>query len=442
MSIDFQKVWNYYSREPVQRAIVEIAKNREVVSVFKDGRFGRRPDVIQYPQDVLQAVAEGTVSFHGSVERWNQPMKLDVGLTKLDLDQMRTGWDVFIDVDVKDFEIAKITTKQIIEAFKDHGVKNYSCKFTGGSSFHIGIPFEALPEKINMQPTSIQYPEILQKVVEYVKWYVNDQLKEEMSLVATPAEISKRIGKSVDEITGTEGIEPFKIVTMDIFSSRHLFRLPYSLHESSLLVSLPLKPESIERFEKEHALPEKIRIEEKFLIPKSAAHDAEGLIVEAMDWATKNIVEVKEELPRPARQIRMSMIPEEYFPPCVHNIFKGLADGRKRSIFILINFLRNMGWDLEKLENKMMEWNEKNYPSIRANYLRTQLRWHLRQQRNLLPPNCDNEQFYANIGVCTPDKYCKSGTDKITIKNPVNYPFRKMKKPLKDLKKNKFKHKV
>jgi hypothetical protein len=63
------------------------------------------------------------------------------------------------------------------------------------------------------------------------------------------------------------------------------------------------------------------------------------------------------------------------------------------------------------------------------------LRWHLRQQRNLLPPNCDNEQFYANIGVCTPDKYCKSGTDKITIKNPVNYPFRKMKKPLKDLKK-------
>lgn len=364
-------------------------------------------------------------------------MKLGVGLTKLDLDQMRIGWDVFVDVDVKDFEIAKITTKQIIEAFKDHGVKNYSCKFTGGSSFHIGIPFEALPEKINMQLTSAQYPNILQKVVEYIKSYVSDQLREEMNSISTPAEIARRIGKTAEEITGKEGIDPFKIVTMDIFSSRHLFRLPYSLHESSLLVSLPLKPESIGRFEKEHALPEKIRIEEKFLIPKSAVHDAEGLIVEAMDWATKNMAEVKEELPRPARQVKVSMIQEEYFPPCINNIFKGLADGRKRSIFILINFLRNMGWDLEKLESKIMEWNEKNYPSIRANYLRTQLRWHLRQERNLLPPNCDNEQFYASIGVCTPDKYCKGGTDKITLKNPVNYPFRKMKKPLKDLKKSK-----
>jgi hypothetical protein len=435
MAIDFQKIWNYYSRESVQKAIVEVAKNREVVSVFKDGRFGRRPDVIQYPQDILQAVAEGTVAFHGSVERWNQPMKLDVGLTKLDLDAIRSGWDVFIDVDVKDFEIAKATTKQIIEAFKDHGVKNYSCKFTGGQSFHIGIPFEALPEKINLQPTAAQYPDILQKVIEYIKWYTNEQLKEELISIGIPADISKRIGKPLDEIIGADGIEPFKIVTMDVFSSRHLFRLPYSLHESSLLVSLPIKPENIERFEKEHALPEKVKIEEKFLIPKAAEHDAEALIVEAMDWASKHKAEIKEELPRPAKEIRMKMIPEEYFPPCVHNIFKGLADGRKRSIFILINFLRNMGWDLEKLENRMMEWNEKNYPPVRNNYLRTQLRWHLRQERNLLPPNCDNQQFYGNIGVCTPDKYCKGGADRITIKNPVNYPFRKMKKPLKKIKK-------
>ena len=434
MAINFQKIWNYYSREPVQKALVEIAKNREVVSVFKDGRFGRRPDVIQYPQDILQAVAEGTVAFHGSVERWNQPMKLDVGLTKLDLNQIRSGWDIFIDVDVDDFEIAKITTKQIIEAFKDHGVKNYSCKFTGGSSFHIGIPFESLPEKINLQPTSVQYPEMLQKVIEYIKSYVNEQLKEAITSAATPAEISKRIGKPLEEITGAEGIEPFKIVTMDIFSSRHLFRLPYSLHESSLLVSLPIKAESIGRFEKEHALPEKVRIEEKFLIPRVDMHDAEGLVVEAMDWASKHQLEVKEGLPRPAMQVKMKMMQEEYFPPCVHNIFKGLADGRKRSIFILINFLRNMGWDLERMESRLAEWNEKNYPPIRANYLRTQLRWHLRQERNLLPPNCDNEQFYGNMGVCTPDKCCKSGGDKITLKNPVNYPFRKMKRPLKKIK--------
>src|SRR3989338_5199765 len=178
--IDFQRVWNYYSRESILRAIVEVAKNREVVSVFRDGRFGKRPDVLQYPQDIIHAVAEGTVSFHGSVERWNQPMQLDVGLTKQNLDQMRSGWDIFIDPDVDDFEIAKVTAKQIIEAFRDHEITSVSVKFTGGDSFHIGVPFESLPEKINLNPTSAQYPEILQKVIQYLKWYMKDQLREEI----------------------------------------------------------------------------------------------------------------------------------------------------------------------------------------------------------------------------------------------------------------------
>jgi DNA primase large subunit len=105
-----------------------------------------------------------------------------------------------------------------------------------------------------------------------------------------------------------------------------------------------------------------------------------------------------------------------------------VADGKKRSVFILVNFLRNMGWDLDKIEKKLSEWNEKNYPTLRTNYLRGQLRWHFRQDRNLLPPNCDNQNFYRSLGICNPDKFCKSNTERITLKNPVNYPFRKMKK--------------
>jgi hypothetical protein len=432
--VDFQKIWNYYSRESILKALVEAGKDREVVSVYSDGRFGKRPDLVQYPQDILQAVAEGTVAFHGSVERWQQPMKLDVGMNKPDLDRMRCAWDVFIDIDVDDFELAKIAAKQIIEALKDHGVRSFSIKFTGGSSFHLGIPFEALPEKINMLPTSTQYPELLQKIIEYVKWYVKDQLREEIVALLSPTDISQRIGKSLSEISGENGIEPFKIISMDIFGSRHLFRLPYSLHENTVLVSLPIKHENIDRFEKEQALPEKVKVEEKFLAPKIILHDAEALVVEASDWSAKYKAEVKEEVPRPARTRTMAVVPEQYFPPCIQLIGKGLADGRKRSVFVMINFLRNMGWDLEKLEKKMGEWNEKNYPALRTNYLRTQLRWHLRQERNLLPPNCDNQNFYAAIGVCQPDETCRGGSDKITIKNPVNYPFRKMKRSMKKLK--------
>lgn len=142
--IESQRAWNWYSRESVLNAIVEIAKNREVVAVYRDGIFGKRPDVIQYIQDILQSVAEGAISFHGSLERWQQPMKLDVGLSKANMDGMRVGWDVLFDVDVDDFEIAKITVRQLIEAFKDHGISNCSVKFTGGSSFHVGIPFRGL----------------------------------------------------------------------------------------------------------------------------------------------------------------------------------------------------------------------------------------------------------------------------------------------------------
>lgn len=428
MSEIMQKAWNWYSRESVQKALLEIAKNREVVCVYRDGRFGKRPDIIQYPQDILQAVAEGTVSFHGSVERWSQPMKLDVGLTKLDLDSLRSGWEIFIDPDVEDFEIAKLTVKQIIEAFKDHGVSSYSVKFTGGKGFHMGIPFESLPGKINLQPTKTLYPEILQKVVEYIKWYIKDPLKEEILSLDTPKNISKRVGKKISDITSKDGIEPFKIISMDIFGSRHLFRLPFSLHEKTTLVSLPIKPRSIDRFEREQAIPRKVKVEHKFLVPKIALHDAEALVVEALDWASKFMVKAREKLPKPRITRGMREIPEELFPPCIQLILKGLADGRKRSTFILINFLRNMGWDLEKLEKRMSEWNDKNYPPLRANYLRTQLRWHLRQSRNLLPPNCDNEQFYIAIDMCHPDATCKGGTDKIAIKNPVNYPFKKLKK--------------
>lgn len=425
---DTRTIWNWYSRESVQKAILEVAKNREVVSVHKDSTFGRRPDIIQYPRDIVQAIANGTIAFHGSVERWHQPMKLDVGMLKQDLDNLRSGFDIVIDPDVPDFEIAKITVKQIIEALKDHGVKNYSLKSTGGKGFHIGIPSESLPEKINLQQTSMQYPDIPQKIIEYIKFYVNNQLKIEMLAIANPREISQRINKPLNNITNANGLEPFKVVSMDVFGSRHLFRLPYSLHEKTLLVSLPIKPENIDKFQKEHALPEKVKVEEKFLIPKVKMHDAEALVVEALDWAAKHKTEIKEELPKTGKARVMREIPEQHFPPCVLLINKGLADGRKRSLFILINFLRNMGWDLEKIEKKLVEWNEKNYPPLRANYLRTQLRWHIRQDRNLLPPNCDNENFYKAIGVCKPDEHCKN------LKNPVNYPFRVIKRPPKKIK--------
>lgn len=424
--IDFTKVWNWYSRESVQRAILEASKGREVASIYKEGNFGKRPNVLNYPGDILQAVAEGSVSFHGSVEHWSNPMKLDVGMAKPDHDALRTGWDIFIDPDVPDFEIAKVAVGQIVEALKDHGVLNYSVKFSGGKGFHIGIPFQSIPEKINLQPSSAMYPELLQKIIEFVKWYIRDQLREALLAVDTPNMISQRINKPLAEITNEEGLEPFKVVSMDIFSSRHLFRLPYSLHEKSMLVSLPIRYDKLAAFEKEMALPEKVRIDERFLQQRVPSRDAEALVVEALDWASKNKVELKEVVQKEknfAAQ-RMRYIPEEMFPPCIRHILNsGLADGKKRAVFILINFLRNMGWKTEQIEKRIEEWNEKNFPPLRTNYLRGQLRWHFRAEKPMLPPNCENENYYKSLGV---HSLCQS-LHEAGIKNPVSYPFRMLK---------------
>jgi len=339
---DFQRIWNYYSRSSVQKAILEVAKDREVVCVFPDGRFGKRPDVLQYQSDILQAVAEGAVAFHGSVERWSQPMKLDVGMSKQELDSLRKGWDILIDPDVKDFEIAKIATRQIIEALKDHGVKNYSVKYTGGKGFHIGIPFESLPETVNFQPINSLYPELFQKIVEYIKWYVRDILREELLAFESPANISQRIGKPLSEIIDENGLDPFKIVSIDIFSLRHLFRLPYSLNESSLLVSLPINPEKIEKFEKEDALPEKVKVEEKFLVQKTSLKDAEGLVIEALDWAAKYLKEVKEVLP-PKKLVKAKFIPEDFFPPCIKTNSSRLKRWEKKVRFYPYKFFEKHG---------------------------------------------------------------------------------------------------
>lgn len=417
-----QRIYNWYSREYVQKALLEIAKSREVVAVFKDGQYGKRPNVIQYSQDIIQAITEGVVAFHGSVERWSNPMKLDVGMSKEELDNLRIGWDILIDVDVDDFEIAKITTKQFIEVLKDHGVKSFLVKFTGGSSFHILLPFETLPEKVNLLPTKNQYPEMAEKIIEYLKWYSKEQIKSEILSVFDVKEVSQRVGKPLNEIVVDNELDPFKLISIDIFGSRHLFRLPFSLHERSLLVSFPLEPQDIDKFEKEQALPEKVKVGKSFLKKEILLPEAGGLIIEALDWASKQVMPAIE-IPKKIRPRPYGPIPEQYFSPCIKMILGGLADGRKRSIFTLVNFLRNMNWSLEKIEKRLFAWNEKNSPPLRANYLRTQLRWHFRQERNLLPWNCDTTTFYDSIGVCKPDEICESKK----IKNPINYPFKKLK---------------
>jgi len=403
--------------------LLEESKKREVVGVYENGSFDKRPNILAYPDDIVEMVKKGVVSFHGSVERWSNPMSLETGMAPQQLDSLRVGWDLIIDPDCPDFQLSKITVKTLCEALEDHGIKNYSIKSTGGKGFHIGIPFEFFPKRIDDKKIEKMYPEAPKAVIEYLKDYVKDTLRERFLELDNPLKLAERVGKNIDDCIDEEGINPLKLVEIDsmVASSRHMFRLPYSLHEKSLLVSLPILLSQLDKFQKEDASSWKIKVEKKFLSGEIKLAEAGGLLVEALDWSKKyGRQEEKEEYKGPRRQLKE--VPEKYFPPCILKILQGIPDGRKRSVFVLATFLQNMGWPWEKIEKEMEEWNQRNPRPLPKNYITTQLRWHKRQPRNLLPPNCDNDNYYKSVLGETKDDRCEG------LKNPVNYVFRKMKK--------------
>jgi len=442
---------DYYSRDDVQQAMLKVAKDREVAGVFRNGSFSKRPNTIVFPQDIITMMRQGVTEFHCSLERWSQPM----ALRQDNYNDLRKGWDLILDLDCKVFEHGKAAAVVISKALEKHDIKGYSIKFTGGKGFHIGIPWESFPKEVNYNPTAKQFPGLARQIAEYLKNNIRDSLEKELlKRFGSPEKIAEQmktpLSKLMDANTkDPQVMDPFKIVDVDpvLISPRHLFRMPYSLHKGSSLVSLPLRPNELELFDKEAAKPERVKPDLGFL-SEGEAGEAEALIGEAIDWySRKASVRIKS---RPVPADLKYAVKEEYFPPCIHNILNGISDGRKRSVFILTNFLSSAGWSLEAMEKLLVEWNQKNTPPLRENYIRSHVRWYdgrIRSgQKKLPPPGCAKEGYYVSINICQPDAVC--GGQIKSIKNPLNYSLKKMgivgfgksgKKPVKyksDIKRN------
>ncbi|MBI4177777.1 MAG: hypothetical protein HY516_05460 [Candidatus Aenigmarchaeota archaeon] len=414
----YKQIFDYYSRGDVQNALLEVSKNREVAGIFKTGSFGQRPNMLVYPEDIVSMVRSGTVSFHGSVERWDNPMSLRPGMGAEELSEVRTGFELIIDPDVKSFDFAKIITKVFLEELRSRGIKNIGLKYTGGKGFHVAVPFESFPKRIDYKPAKMQYPVIPQIITAYLKEKARRKIADAiLRYEPNIDEIARKIQAEPQQLISEEGLDVYKIVTeVGLFTSRHMFRLPYSLHESSLLVSLPMKISDIDKFEKTDAEPDKVKVKEKFLKFESAdSAEMEALIIEAMDWHGSRAKE--EEVKRKFIITNSDKIPAEFFPPSIKKIMSGLADGRKRSVLILFNFLRNMNWTDDEIENSITEWNGKNTPPLPSNYIRSQMRW-LRNSRKMLPPNFENENFYKSMGI---DCSAETGAG---CRNPVTYASR------------------
>jgi hypothetical protein len=478
MTLTIRDTLLWYKRPDVRAAMLVGALNKEIGVRYAES-FGKRPDALEYEQEILQAVQRGATSFHASEELWSSPLAIETGMSKERSIELRTGWDLVLDIDFTNFAATKLITAALCSELERHGVTHYGVKFSGNKGFHIGVAWESFPETFDGQSVAAQFPDLPRKMADYLVhtidnpdngFALSERLREllgqeESALHAKrvcatcgkdrldktrfhyfvcgrcghqetkPADtdphcvcekcatIMQRVEHRADtdnrcECGANETREKFDLkIDTQLIASRHLYRLEYSLHEKSGLASVVLPKNAILSFQREHASPEHVTTLPPFW---HRSGDAVGqgyqLLVRSLAFTP---VEAEPKYEHKEIVWEHGAAPEETFPPCIKAILRGMQDGKKRSVFVLINFLQSVGWSKDMIEARLHEWNKVNPEPLREVILSGSLRYHT--GKTVLPPRCDNKAYYVDFGVCKPDTLCAR------IKNPVQYVRLKIK---------------
>src|SRR3989338_3395454 len=418
----------YYKREDVQKAIIEHGRDKEVAARFNE-QFGKRPDTLTYPNEVLELAKQGATSFHCSEETWTNPLLLRPQMLKAELDKLRKGWDLIIDIDTSikgeetRLEYSKIAAELVVKELKRHGVRSVTTKFSGNKGFHIAVPFEAFPKEVNGRETKELFPEAPKRIAAYIKERIKAELgrrilQHENGNYAAIAEKSGKQKSDFVYMKHAEGgfsseakvefnAEPFLEIDTLLISSRHMYRMPYALHEKSGLASVPVDSDSITAFTRESARPENVEVNKYRFMEREKAVDGEArsLFIAAYDFGKdKTMKQAPESGDRKYAEYEEleGRIPQQYFPPCIKKILEGVVDGRKRALFVLINFLGSCGYGSKEIEGIIIEGNKKNREPLPPLTIATQLSYHSQKKENALPPNCENTSYYKELGIeCT-----------------------------------------
>lgn len=478
----------HYKRRDIQEAMVLASQDREVAVKFGDNGFGKRPEVLLYPNDVLEFAKQGATSFHISEERWSNVMQISTGMRKQELEALRKGWDLVIDIDCKLWNYSKLIAHLIVQELKAHGIRSVTVKFSGNKGFHIAVPFEAFPPEVHGQPLPLLFPEGVRRIALYLVEKIKPKLLQHIKQHDSFANIALQLGISEHKLSKTicgnckkslkeqqhktefvclscetreEGTEaekfmvckkcskimekvetsqqircpfcksttivdeldlgPLLQVDTVLISSRHLYRMPYSLHEKSGLCSVPIDSENILSFERDMAKPETVSIQHTFLSSQDVVSgEATQLVVQAFDFLPAQGKEENEKKSSDFdEEVLQSAIPQEFFPPCMKLGFAGVGDGKKRFLFAAVNFLLSCGYDYATIDTLLEEWNKKNPEPLREVLVKGQLRYAQQTRKKIMPPNCNNLAYYVDIGICKPDGICAK------IKNPVQYAKRR-----------------
>ncbi len=491
----------YYSNPKIQKAIFDFSKDREVVPSYNMESFGKRPDSLQYPADIMAAVNKGATSFHSSEEIWHNPLEINSDMSQSDMNSLRKSWDLLIDVDSPYLDFSKIATRLLIKALEKHGIVNYGVKFSGSKGFHLIVPGKAFPEEFQEQKRHESFPvwprAICGFLMEEIKKEYNEEISKDEWTDSTFKALKERTGLTEEDITeipcpncnksAKKGnivnfvcnrckqpymrknykITKRKLKCNDIVcpgfyevfnqeelfscddcgyssldkktsgrntityeravkfregysedfseersgemmgsadivlvSPRHLFRMPYSLHEKTVLASIVLTKDEIPNFNPRTANP--LNVEVKNFYPESEKDEAKNLLATALEWAKNQETQEETRMREKYKDMKFedvdySHLTPEQFPRTIKKLLKGLQDGRKRGLFILLTFLKSIGYSPEKINETCRDWNKKNQPPLKEGYLKSQVDWHLKQKRKILPPNYSNQSFYKDL---------------------------------------------
>jgi DNA primase catalytic subunit len=441
----------YYSRPDVQKAIFEFSRNREISPRYFEG-FGKRPDSFQYQGDVFELVKKGATSFHCSEELWSDPLKISTGMKEEELSNLRRGWDLLIDIDSKYIDYSKIMAEIVIKMLNFHGVKNIGIKFSGSKGFHIIIPWKAFPDFVYESKTSDMFPEWPRIITKYLNEKIKSEVTKRINDLSYDNEAYGSVKKYIKREAGSiEIMKPKSSNKVEIFSKemkpryiksqgsfeeikndeesynkevmpdlilvspRHLFRMPYSLHEKTSLASVVLNSREISKFELKDADPMKAEI--KNFMPNVKDGEAKELLVQALDWYKASRPKDEEKKIVDFAPIKLEKLSDSQFPPSIQKILQGVTgDGKKRALFILINLFRSIGMEKEELEKRIYEWDKKNSPQLKEKYIKPQLIWAYRN-KVIPPPNFDKD-YYKAIGIVPTE-------EELRYKNPVKYVIKK-----------------
>lgn len=459
--MDYELLRDYYLREDIQERILFFSKNREVALRYNDV-FGKRPFIIENKFDMLQVRKKLPTSFHCSEERWLNAHLLGTEKDKHDRDSNRVGWDLILDLDGVSYEYARIAGDIILRFLKKEGVKNVSVKFSGNKGFHIAIPYESfitsdVPDKNGKyHPMSSLFPDLAQ----YMALYITEQTKYELSLalINDAGSIDKLSEKwnialedLVNDDVNSNYLNYLKLIEIDtiLITSRHLFRMPYSLHEKSGLASVPINPEKFLEFDKFKDADPKIVDPKKYehfeflSYNSSYGKDARHLQIKAIEYFTeeRDFSHITKQFSEQKKVDKNSQLGKttllsdafgevfeidqevnfEDFSFVIKDVLqKDFEDGKKRALFVLLTFLYSIKWKEDLIKNEIKSWNDKQSAPLKEQYIQAQLHWFSNQTTTISPPNYSNENYYKNIGI-----------SKEAIENDINH-FRnkKVKNPL------------